>query len=556
MVKNFLQNGTKLLERQQNNILSAATIITGSVFLSALLGLLRNRLLVAYFYNNPATKAALSAYWVAFRLPEFIFQLLVVGALSAAFIPVYSKYHAKDPKEANDTANSMMNLVLLGFAVLSVVIFIFAEPFTKSITGSNFSESQRILAATFTRIMLFAQFFFAVSNFLTGIIQAHRRFLIPALSPVAYNIGIIVGIIVLGPKLGLYGPTIGVVFGAFLHLALQIPLTTKLGFTYRPFINIRLPGVKEISKLMLPQTLGLSVRELELLVVSYLATSLSQTSITLIVLAQQLMNLPVRTFGMPIGQASFPFLSKENAHEDILKFKQIFLNSLNQILYLALPATALIIVLRIPFVRLAYGARSFPWDDTLTTGRIVAILSVSIIADAASHLLTRAFYALHNTKIPTASAIFSLISNAVISSFLVFNLHFGILGLAYGVTISNFIQALYLLFALKKKLTNLTYKELVTTPLKIIIASSITGIALWFMMHFFDRFILDTTRTINLLILTIIVSIIGGTIYFVLSKLFRITELNAYLGLLFKLGNWRKVLSSSSETIEQTSEAV
>jgi putative peptidoglycan lipid II flippase len=556
MVKNILKQGHQIFERQQNNILSAAGIITGSVFLSAILGLVRNRLLVSFFFYNPSTKAALDAWFLAFRLPDFVFQLLVVGALSAAFIPVFAKYQAKNPKEANETASSMMNLVLIGFVIISIPIFLFTEQITKLTTGSNFQPSQLSLAVSFTRIMLLAQFFFAISNFLTGIIQAHQRFLIPALSPVVYNLGIIIGIIVLGPKLGLYGPTLGVVLGAFFHLALQIPLSYKLGFVYSPSINFRLPGVKEICKLMPPRTLGLSVNQLELSMMAYLATSLPQGSLTIVNLAQQLMGLPVRVFGMPIGQASFPFLSKENALEDQDKFKQIFLNSLNQILYLALPATAMIIVLRIPFVRIAYGSKSFPWLATLLTGRMVAIMSLSICADAASHLFTRAFYALHNTKTPMISAIMSLAANTIISIFFIYTLHSGILGLAYGLAISNFIQSIFLLFRIKHHLTNLSYQELLVTPIKIIIASALTGIFLWFFMHFFDQFVFDTTRTLSLIGLTILVGAIGTTIYMIISKIMAIEEMNSYLNLISKLGNWRKVLSSSSETIEQTSETI
>src|SRR3972149_6373616 len=239
MVSNLFKNGKQLFERQQSNILSAAAIITGSVFLSAILGVARNRLLVSHFF---VSKTALDAYWIAFYLPELVFQLLVIGALSAAFIPVYSKYKNQDPREAQDVANSMINIILLVFTTLSVIIFIWAEPFNKLITGTNFSPDQLALATKFTRIMLLAQFFFAISNFLTGIIQC---------------------IIFLGPSLGLYGPTIGVVLGAFLHLVLQLPLAIKLGFKYRPVINLKLPGVREISRLMLPRTLSLSVSELE-----------------------------------------------------------------------------------------------------------------------------------------------------------------------------------------------------------------------------------------------------------------------------------------------------
>ena len=550
MVSNLFKNGKQLFERQQSNILSAAAIITGSVFLSAILGVARNRLLVSHFF---VSKTALDAYWIAFYLPELVFQLLVIGALSAAFIPVYSKYKNQDPREAQDVANSMINIILLVFTTLSVIIFIWAEPFNKLITGTNFSPDQLALATKFTRIMLLAQFFFAISNFLTGIIQANHRFIIPALSPVAYNIGIIVGIIFLGPSLGLYGPTIGVVLGAFLHLVLQLPLAIKLGFKYRPVINLKLPGVREISRLMLPRTLALSVSELErLFVMSFLATSLSkQGALTILVLAQQLFSFPIRIFGMPIGQASLPFLSRESAQDDLNEFRRIFINSLHQILYLALPATAVLIVLRIPLVRIAYGAKAFPWADTLLTGKILAIFALSIFADASNHLITRAFYALHNTKIPMLGAIISLLVNATVSAYLVFYTPLGIFGIAIGGATATVLQSFYLFVSLLPRLSGFTWHDAVTAPAKILIASALTGLFLWFPMRLLDQYVFDTTRTLNLILLTAIVAAIGATVYFALSKVLAIKELDSYLSLFRKIGNWRKVLSSSSETLDQ-----
>jgi len=554
MVKNFLKNSHHLFERQQSSILSAATIITGSVFLSGILGVVRNHLLVSYFFDS---KTALDAYWIAFRLPDLVFQLLVIGALSAAFIPVYSKYKAIDQDHANQTANSMINLILLLFTVISVIIFIFAEPFNKFITGSNFSAEQLHLASNFTRIMLFAQFFFAISNFLTGIIQANQRFIIPALSPLAYNLGIIIGIVTLGPSIGLYGAAIGVVIGAFLHLLVQLPLAIKLGFRYRLALNFKLPGVREISKLMLPRTLALSVSQLEqLFIMSYLATSLAQKgSLTILVLAQQLFSFPSRIFGMPIGQASLPFLSKENAEKDLEKFRLIFVNSLHQILYLSVPASVVLIILRIPLVRLAYGAKTFPWDDTLLTGKILALLSISIFADASIHLLTRAFYALHNTKVPMLAAIISLVSDALLSWYLIFYTSLGVLGIAIGGTISTILQAIFLFIVLKPRIGGLSWRSVAVTPAKIVFASTLTGLFLWGPMRLLDQYVFDTTRTINLILLTATVAFIGAIVYLSLSKLLHIDQLDSYLEIFKKLGNWKKVLARSEETLD-TSETI
>lgn len=201
MVKKLFSTSNNLLSKQQSNILSAAVVITASSLLSALLGLLRNRLLVGMFFDTPLHRMQLDAYWVAFRLPELLFQLLVVGTVSAALIPIFNKYFKKSGDEAYLVTNSVMNLVLLVYVGLSLVIFVFAPQLTRLITSNNFSNYQIDLAAQLTRIILIAQLFFAVSNFLSGMIQAQQRFLIPALSPTAYNLGIILGILILTPFL-------------------------------------------------------------------------------------------------------------------------------------------------------------------------------------------------------------------------------------------------------------------------------------------------------------------------------------------------------------------
>jgi len=553
MVKHLFKNGQLILERQQSSILSAAAIITGAVFLSALMGIFRDRLLISLFYNEPASRAALDAYWVAFRLPDTVFQLLVIGALSAAFIPVYSKYLHKDIDEANLVANSMINLILLVFLLLAVPIFIFAQPLNQLITGPNFSQEQVHLASNFTRIMLLAQFFFAISNFMTGIIQANHRFLIPALSPLAYNLGIILGTLLLGPTIGLYGAAFGVVLGAFLHLMMQVPLAGRLRFSYRPVFHLRHPGVRQIIRLMLPRTAALSIEQIQPYVMIYLATNLAVGSLTLVQLAIRLMYIPVRIFGMPIGQASLPFLSQESATKDLKRFSQTLIDSLHQIFYLALPASVMLIILRIPAVRIAYGAKTFPWQATLLTGKIVAILALGVFAHAAIHLLARAFYALHNTKTPLLATFIAVIIDVVLSFYFVFTLHLGVLGMAWGSTLAVLFQATFLLIVLIFKLGQFNLYSLFLPLVKMFVASAATGLFLWAPMRLLDEFIFDTTRTLNLVILTVIVGLIGLSVYFIFSKLLRIQQLDAYLQLLSKIGNWHKVLSSSQETLDQSS---
>lgn len=546
----FIFQGNRWLEKQQVSILSAAAVITTAVLLSSLTGLLRNRLLVTTFFKSIELQQQLEAYWVSFRLPELVFQLLVIGALSAAFIPVFTKFEQKSKEDAFRMASSMLNLVLLAFLLFSVVIFIFAYPLMDFMTGASFSDQQVQLATNMTRIMLVAQFFFAISNFLSGMIQSYKRFIIPALSPIAYNFGIILGTVFLSPSMGIYGPTIGVVIGAFLHLALQIPLAYKLGFRYYPFIDIHHPGVREISRLMGPRTIALSINQVQLFAIVFYATHLGATSLTIMNLAQQLMTLPIRVFGAPIGQAALPFLSKESNDGDLKRFSSLVLRSLHQISFFAMPASVLLLILRIPIVRLAYGARDFPWEATTSTGRVVAILAISIAAQAMIHILVRAFYALHNTFYPFVVALITTTIFLIISSLAVFMFNTDVTGLALALSISTISEMLLLLFFLNRKVGGFSQRELWIPQLKMLLASFLMAVFLWLPFRIFDQIIFDTTKTIELIGLTLSVSTIGMLTYIIFAMLLDIHELYMVQKVFAVIESWRKPLSETTEVME------
>lgn len=545
-MKNFLRNGRLIFSRKQANILSAATVIMVAVAMSRLLGLFRDRLLAGTFFGGREWQ--LDVYFAAFRIPDMIFQLLVLGALSAAFIPVFSRYLEKKEKEAYYLSSSVINFLLIFFILLSTLVFIFAEPLVRIIAPA-FDPVEMSLMVNLTRIMLLAQLFFCFSNFLTGVIQSHQRFLVPALSPVAYNLGIIFGIVVLSRWLGIYGPTVGVVLGAFLHLIIQLPLALKLGFRYSFVFDWHHPGVRQVARLMLPRTLALAVNQIELTVAVFLATSLAAGSLSIFYFAQHLMNLPIGLFGITIGQAALPTLSRESREEGFEKFKKTFLSSFNQILYLALPASAILLVLRIPAVRIVFGAASFPWRATLLTSRVLAIFSISIFAQAVIQLLVRGFYALHDTRTPFWIGALAVLTNVSLSFLFIFRLNLGILGLAWATTLASFLQLGLLLIFLNRAIGGFNKKEFFIPPIKMGVATILTAVALWVPMRFLDKFILDTTRTINLVILTIIATLSGMMVYFLLSYVLKIAELKLFVSLVKRLGRWQEVLKSSEEMI-------
>lgn len=536
-MKNFFKNGAKILSSAQNNILSAAAVMMAAVFASRILGLIRNRLLAHFF-----TPEKLGLYFAAFRIPDFIFSILVMGALSTAFIPVITALVGKNKKEKIWQVSSItLNIGLLLFFFLSVFIFIFAYPLS-TIIAPGFTPSQTAVVARLTRIMLIGQLFFIISNFLTGILQSFKRFIIPAFAPVVYNLGIIIGILFFTPTLNINAPAIGVVIGAFFHFLIQLPLAKNLGLSYQPQIDFKNPHVRKIGKLMIPRTISLAASQLNYTIDNILASLISASAITVFNFAQQLQQLPIGLFGATIAQAALPSLSESATKKNLNEFKTNLISCFHQISYLVLPASVVLIILRIPLVRLAFGAARFDWQSTLLTGMTLGILSFGLFAQSQIHLLARGFFALQDSKTPLFVGLFSITTNIILSIIFITIYKFPVWGLAVSSSIADLTNAAILLYLLDRKIDGFTKKPLLLPFFKILSATFFMSLFLYFPMKFLDVYILDTTRTINLLILTIIVTTFATLTFYFLSKILKIDQVQAFEQLVKKTLSLIKLL--------------
>lgn len=514
-----------LSTKKQHSILSASLVLAITFGLSAILGFLRSRFLYAQFFSCCVLE--LDAYNAAFRLPDLIFKLLVTGALSASFIPVFSSYLHKDEKKAYEVASTVINLLLIFFTIASVTVLIFAKPLS-GIIAHGFTPDQIDLMTNLTRILLVAQIFFLISNFLTGMLQVHQVFVVPALSPIVYNIFIILSIFFLVPSFGIYGVAIGCVIGAFFHLLIQIPVARALKVKYSFTIQPKLAGVREVVRLMIPRSLSLGLGEIENTVTLFFASSLTAGSISLLNLALQLMYLPSRIFGTTVGQASLPMLSKNIARNEMDIFRNTVRKTISQSLFIAVPITILVLVHRLAIIRIAFGAKQFPWSATLLTAKTLAYLTPAIVSQAVIQILVRAFYAIHDTKTPLKVSFFSLLVN-VISSFIMVNYtDLGILGLAISASLGNLTQCFGLFYSFIKIVDGSGWEKTYMHYFKIILASTVLGFTSWSCMRFFDMFVLDTTRTLNLIILSSISVVISLIFYYYTAKILNISEVDDY----------------------------
>jgi len=545
VIKALIKISSELLGRRQGTILSAAAVIMTTVLLSRLLGFVRLRLLYSYFVTDEV-----GVYLAAFRLPDMLFELLVTGSLATAFIPVFTNYLVKkDQTEAFHVAAYVINVGLL----LSVLVLIPMLLFTRQISYllvPGFNESQRTLMVSFTRIMLIGQLIpLIIGNFVTGMLQSFERFILPALAPVIYNIGIIAGILVLTPIYGLYGVVWGVVIGGILFVLIQIPLLVHLGYRHQWKVDLTHPGVRKIGKLMLPRILGLAVTQIDTTADLFLASLLGARFISIFYSAQSLQLFPIGLFGATFAQAALPALSVTSSEKDLIEFKKLFLATMHQILFFVLPASVMLIVLRVPIVRLIYGAAKFDWPATVYTGQTLSLFAISIFAQALVQLFARGFYALHDTKTPVLVGVVSVLFNTLLSILFISYFHLPVWSLAFSTSLASLINWFALLMFLHKKVGGFDIKALGVPFIKMVVSSMTTGIFLYVPMKLLDQLVFDTTRAFDLLLLTLVATISGLSMYIFLAWFLDIEEVGTFFRLLQKVKRVPRVFFASNEFI-------
>jgi putative peptidoglycan lipid II flippase len=496
----------------------ALVVLTGFL-LSRLLGAVRNIVIAAHFGAGPEY----GAYVAAIALPDLVFQVFVGGAVGAAFIPVFKRYHATHrDDEAWYLTSAVINIFFLVVTVTSVLLALFARPVMDVWVAGQDAEFRETVASL-TRILLITPAIFAVSTFCSSVLNSYNRFAIAAMAPLMYNLSIIAAALGLSNSLGIYGLALGAVIGAFLHFLVQVPFCFRLGMRWQPILDFRHPGVRDVVRLFAPRVVGLGVVQInQVFSAIVLASFLGAVSIGFLNYAWQLIMLPL-SLAMAVGTAVFPTLSEESALENRSGFEQLFLLSLRMILFLTLPASVGLIALGEPIIRLVFEHGQF--DDASTVGVASAMVfyALGLAGLATVEIVDRVFYARQDTRTPVIAAVLGVGVNVTLSLILM-RTGLSFRGLALANSLAALVEAGALFWFVTVRMPGLRISRLATPALRILAASLVMGLPVAWLAAQLDP-LLRPYGTPGVLVLLMICAGSGAVLYGLLSILFRSEEI-------------------------------
>lgn len=471
-----------ILNHESRTVGNGAFVIALTGVIGAALGIIRNAILASRF----GASVELDAYFAAFRIPDFIYSILVFGALTAGFIPVFNKQLQEGKERAWELASAVMNafIVLLGIFALIVAVF---APTLARLVAPGLGEEHAGMVAALLRIMMIQPIFLAASNVIVASLQSFRRFFISSLAPAFYNLGIIIGALWFVEMWGIRGLAWGVVLGAVGHLAVQIPTLRALGFRWSIGIVSAWRGMFEIFVLTVPRMANLAIAQLNLFVITAIASVLPAGTLSVYNFSADLAGFVQIIFGLSFATAVFPTLSALWAEKNTEEYRKVFLRTLKEMWFWVIAVSIVALAFREPLVRLTLMFGPFGEDAYRRTADALAVFLLALPGQAGIILLIRAFFAMGNTVTPLIAAIAG--SAVTIAASLWFGRLFGAVGLALGPALAGFLQSAVLLVMLRRAIGTLDSAEILKALRNALILGLAAGGAGWIALFVLERHI-------------------------------------------------------------------
>lgn len=472
--------------RAKTQVLQAAGLVGAAVLASRLLGLVRE--IVTKYYLGVTTLEA-TAYDAANRFPETIFLIIAGGAIGSAFIPTFSAYFARDDEDGGwRLFSAIINLSAIAVTVIAGLTILFAPQFVDFFLRDLVAEQPEIrqLAVRLMRVMLLSTIIFGASGVIMGALNARQHFLLPAVAPIIYNLGIIVGVVAWAklerpPEMGL---AVGAVMGALGHLLVQLPGLRRKGARYSLTLSLRDPGVRQVLRLMAPRFLGLSFSEINKFIILYLTGSMTLGSLPALTAALRIIIMPQGILGQAMGIAAFPTLADLAARSALAEMRHILNSSLRLLFFLGLPATVMLMSLGRPLVTILFQRGLFDAQSTDLVAWALFFLAIGLVALTALEVIARAFYAMSDTLTPVLAGGAQVLVMGGLSLWLSGVVYpalgwMPLGGLALGFSLSNFLEVGLLLWLLRRKLGGLDGPALVDGVGRMLLAGLLMTGAIW-----------------------------------------------------------------------------
>jgi putative peptidoglycan lipid II flippase len=506
----------------------AAALLAGSTLLSSMLGLFRDRLLNGFYYDT--YPVGIDAYTVAFTIPDFMFFILVSGALSVTFIPVFNqRLGTGNKKSAWELSTSMINFMALVTLVASILIIIFAEPLVRYIVGPGLDESGRNLAISMMRVIAVNPFLFAVATVIASMQQAIGRFTFYALAPTIYNIGIIIGILfftgginIFGWQVfdgGIMGVALGVVLGSILQLVVSSLGLMGLGFDYRFKIYWKNKGFRQVLRLLPARSLDQGADYLNGIVEMNIASRMAAGTVRAYQQATTLHMVPINLIGVAISTAAFPKMTERLSQGRPDLFKSELQSVLRVIIWLALPVATIAFFTRGYLVNFIKNG-----GDALMAG-LLGALAVAILFRSIYHIAARSFYAQQDTKTPLYISVFAIGLNIVLAIWLAIVLDMGAYGLAWAQSIVAFIEVMILFFVMSRRIEGLFDKVFVHAVARMLSATGFMAVITYITVQLLQLAVNDQSFLATFPKFAAIV-ILDLAAYVWLSRLLKLPEAN------------------------------
>lgn len=539
MFHRSLQLLRKIYGLSQKTLYSSTIVIIITLVAARVLGLVKLRILTTYY-----PKVQLDLYLAAFRVPDFVFDVLVAGSISACFIPIIMEMEEgkRQKKIFPFTITIILIFLLIWLAILLLIIPFRYDLFSFLLRG--YSSAQIRTVADISLVLLIGQVpFMLLGNIFGALMQSRKQFVIPGLAPIFYNIGIVVCILLFTPQFGLWAAVYGVILGAILYMLVVVP---SLFFSNISFpIRISFDGyIHSFFRSFLPRVFSVLATQIDATVDLTLASLGAPGSYSAFFLAQTLQIIPVSFMGTAMAQTILPFFTDMHVKKNNAQIMEQLTRITLLVFLVLMPVVVFFTVLRIPIVRLVYGSHRFDWDATVTTATVLSIFALSIPFHTMYYIITRVYFALQDTKTPFIIGVITTTLNTILSVVFIAVLHYPVWYLALSFSVSIVINTVVMFYFLVRRLDHVKLKPIAIRLLVIIVLGIIMGVVTLALRKLLDGLVFDTTRTLHVFWLTVICASFGTMVYGYLSWLIIPKEFADLFGLIERFAFLKKAVSA------------